>query len=162
MPKNLLPIIAALFVMLFLWVSTVPILSWYEYSGHEEELRDATDRWERSGVSSYRYRYQIDSYMASPVTDPVIVEISDKQLRSVRSVMTGKFVELAESPNVPLTIEDLYNTIAVAIATRPYAIEIAYDFELGFPTSISIDYNELTHDEVSYSVTGFEELASGD
>jgi hypothetical protein len=32
MPKHVVPIVVAVFVMLFLWLSTVPLLSWYEFS----------------------------------------------------------------------------------------------------------------------------------
>ena len=47
MPKQLVPIVAAVFVMLFLWLSTVPLLSWYEFSAHHQALQDAMFQWSR-------------------------------------------------------------------------------------------------------------------
>jgi len=161
MPKHLIPIIATVFVMLFVWLSMTPLLSWYEFSSHAEELEDASFKWRSSGVSSYRYVYEISSYYAPPIPGAVHVVVRDGKLFSARLVEDGDPVDISAMPTVPGTMEKVFELIATLLSEYPYAIEVEYDAELAYPKKIVIDYSEATDVNASYFLKSFEVIQDG-
>ena len=62
MPKHLVPIVATVFVMLFLWLSAVPLLAWYEFSAQHQELQDAVlERDADKAVDLLKKHYAVTS-----------------------------------------------------------------------------------------------------
>lgn len=161
MPRHLIPIVATVFVMFFVWLSMTPLLSWYEYGSYAEELEDASLKWRNSGVSSYRYVYEISSYYAPPIPGPVHVVIHDGKLSSARFVDGSDSVDISAMPAVPGTIEKMFEFVAALLAEYPYAIEVEYDAELAYPRKIVIDYSDATDDNASYLLKSFEVIQDG-
>jgi hypothetical protein len=161
MPKHLIPIVATVFVMLFVWLSMTPLLSWYEFSGHAEELEDASFKWHSSGVSSYRYVYEISSYYAPPIPGPVHVVVRDGKLFSASLVEGGDPVDISALPAVPGTMEKMFEFITTLLEEYPYTIDVEYDAELAYPRKIMIDYSDMTDDNATYFLTSFEIIQDG-
>ncbi|RLA30458.1 MAG: hypothetical protein DRR11_13290 [Gammaproteobacteria bacterium] len=161
MPKHLIPIVATVFVMLFVWLSMAPLLSWYEFGHYAEELDEARLKWSDSGVSDYSYVYEISSYYAPPLPGPLRVTVRDGQLSSSSLVEDGKVIDISAMPAVPGTIELAFDFISTLLAEYPYEINVEYDAVLGYPRRIMVDTSESTADEVTYFIRSFEGIPDG-
>ncbi len=161
MPKHLVPIVATVFVMLFVWLSMTPLLSWYEFGGYAEELDDASFKWRNSGVTDYSYVYEISSYFAPPLPGPVRIVVRDSKLSSANLLDGGEKINISAMPAVPGTIDVSYEFITTLLAEYPYAIDVEYDADLGYPKRIKIDFSKSTDDEVTYFIKSFEVIQDG-
>jgi len=156
MPKHLIPIVATVFVLLFVWLSMAPLLSWYEFGGHADELDEASLKWRNSGITDYSYVYEISSYFAPPLPGAVRIVVRNSKPASVRLVDSGEAFDISTIPTVPGTINLSFEFITTLLAEYPYAIEVEYDVELGYPKKIMVDYSKSTEDEVTYFIKSFE------
>jgi len=156
MPKHLIPIVATVFVMLFVWLSMAPLLSWYEFGGYAEELDAASFKWSNSGVSDYSYVYEVSSYYAPPVSGPIRIIVRDSEFLNARLVESGESIDISAIPAVPGDIELAFEFIATLLAEYPYAFDVEYDANLGYPQKIMIKFNESTDDEATYFIRDFE------
>jgi len=161
MPKHLIPIVATVFVMLFVWLSMTPLLSWYEFAGYAQELDEASFKWRDSGVSDYSYVYEVSSYYAPPLPGPIRIAVRDSRLSSASLVESGANVDISGMPAVPGTIESAYEFIAALLAEYPYNIDVEYDANLGYPKKIMVDFSESTDDEATYFLKSFEVIQDG-
>ena len=161
MPKHLIPIVATVFVMLFVWLSVAPLLSWYEFGSYAEELDDASSRWDSSGVTSYSYVYEISSYYAPPLPGPIHVVVRDSKISSASLVDGGEIVDISGMAAVPGTMELVFEFIATLLAEYPYEIDVEYDAVLGYPTKIMVNLSESTDDNATYFLQSFEVIQDG-
>ena len=161
MPKHLIPIIATVFVMLFVWLSMAPLLSWYEFGGYAEELDDASNKWDNNGITDYRFVYEISSYFAPPLPGPVHIIVRDSKFSSASLLDGGGKIDISAMPTVPGTIELSYELITTLLAEYPYRIDIEYDADLGYPKKIMVDFNDSTNDKVTYFIKSFEVIQDG-
>ena len=161
MPKHLIPIVATVFVMLFVWLSMTPLLSWYEFGGYAEELDDASNKWRSNGITNYRFVYEISSYFAPPLPGPVNIIVRDSKLSSASLLDGGGKIDISAMPTVPGTIELSYELITTLLAEYPYGIDIEYDAALGYPKKIMVDFDDSTNDEVTYFIKSFEVIQDG-
>ncbi len=152
---------ATVFVMLFVWLSMAPLLSWYELGSYAEELDEASIKWGRSGVTSYSYVYEISSYYAPPLPGPVSVVVLDGQLSSASLVDGGEPVEISGMPAVPGTVELLFEFITSLLEKYPYQIDIDYDSDFGYPKKIVVDFSESTDDNATYTLKSFAVIQDG-
>lgn len=112
----------------------------------------AQARWQRANIDSYELTVRV--FCECLLIDPVRVTVSGGVIVSRVNVVTGQPVpeNVAESfPDVP----GLFAIVDKASA-EAHDLEVEYDASYGFPTVISIDWNE-THvdDEVVYRVENF-------
>jgi hypothetical protein len=156
MPKHLIPIVATVFVMLFVWLSMAPLLSWYEFGGYAEELEEASFKWSNSGVSDYDYVYEVSSYYAPPVSGPIRIIVRDAEFLNASLVESGENIDISGIAAIPGSIELAFEFIATLLAEYPYAFDVEYDAELGYPKMIMIKFDESTDDEVTYFVRSLE------
>lgn len=161
MPKQLVPIVATVFVLLFIWLSMAPLLSWYEFGGYAEELDDASNKWRSSGIADYGYVYDISSYYAPPLPGPVHIVVRDAAVSSVNLLDGGGKIDISAMPTVPGTIESSYGFITTLLAEYPHEIEVEYDAVLGYPKRIMVDFDDSTDDEVTYLIRSFEVIPEG-
>ncbi len=152
---------ATVFVMLFVWLSMAPLLSWYEFGSNAEELEEASIKWSRSGVTSYSYVYEISSYYAPPLPGPVSVVVRDGKLSSTSLVEGGEPVEISGMSAVPGTIELLFDFITSLFEEYPYQIDVDYDSDLGYPRKIVVDFSESTDDNATYTLKSFTVIQDG-
>lgn len=161
MPKHLIPIVATVFVMLFVWLSITPLMSLYEFGGYAEELDDASVKWSSSGVSSYSYVYEISSYYAPSLPGPIHVVVRDGKLASASLVDGGGKIDISAMPTVPGTIEFVFDFITALLAEYPYEIDVEYDAVLGYPKKIMVDFSESTDDKATYFLKSFAVIQDG-
>ena len=161
MPKHLIPIVATVFVLLFVWLSMAPLLSWYEFGGHADELDEASFKWKNSGITDYSYVYEISSYFAPPLPGSVRIIVRDSKLASVNLVDGGDTVDISAMSTVPGTIDLSFEFITSLLGEYPYAIDVEYDAVLGYPKRVMVDFSKSTEDEVTYFIKSFEVIRDG-
>jgi hypothetical protein len=155
MPKHLIPIVATVFVMLFVWLSMAPLLSWYEFGSYSEELEEARFKWSNSGISNYSYVYEISSYYAPPLRGALRVTVREGQLSRSSLVDDGELIDISGMPAVPGTIDLAFDFISTLLAEYPYEIDVEYDAVLGYPKRIMVDFSDSTEDEATYVIGSF-------
>lgn len=156
MPKHLIPIVATVFVLLFVWLSMAPLLSWYEFGSYADELDEASLKWKNSGITDYSYVYEISSYFAPPLPGSVRIIVRNSRPASVNLVDSGEAYDISTISTVPGTIDLSFEFITTLLAEYPYAIEVEYDADLGYPKKIIVDYSKSTEDKVTYFIRSFE------
>ena len=156
MPKHLIPIVATVFVMLFVWLSMAPLLSWYEFGGYAEELDAASFKWSNSGVSDYSYVYEVSSYYAPPVPGPIRIIVRDSKFLNASLVENSENIDISGIAAIPGSIELAFEFIATLLAEYPYEFDVEYDADLGYPKKIMIKFNESTDDKATYFIRYFE------
>ena len=156
MPKHLIPIVATVFVLLFVWLSMAPLLSWYELGSYADELDEASIKWKKSGITDYSYVYEISSYFAPPLPGSVRIIVRNSQLASVNLVDGGNTVDISAMSTVPGTIDLSFEFITTLLGQYPYVIDVEYDAVLGYPKKVVVDFSESTEDEVTYFIKSFE------
>jgi hypothetical protein len=161
MPKHLIPIVATVFVLLFVWLSMAPLLSWYELSSYADELDEASFKWKNSGITDYSYVYEISSYFAPPLSGSVRIIVRDSKLASVNLVDGGDTVDISAMSTVPGTIDLTFEFITTLLGEYPYAIDVEYDAVLGYPKRVMVDFSKSTEDEVTYFIKSFEVVRDG-
>jgi len=160
-PKLIFPLIATVFVLLFLWLSAVPILSWYEQSGVYEELQDAEFQWFHSGVKSYEFEIDIMAASSPPDIEPIRVSVRDLNYYSSYRVDDDEPIDLTTMGYVPRTINDTFELISKMLGDHPRNVTVEYDATFFYPKRIVVRRQNDPVDEVTYSIRWFEPTYDG-
>ena len=158
--RNIVPIIAVLFVSLFLWLSATPLLMWFEHYEFEQELRDAEARWQRSGVANYSFVFR-NSSMHAPTSSELRIEIRNSSFFAAHDADTGHAIPDSQLSQMPLTIEAIFDDAERLLAMRPARFDARYHSVLGYPISINAYFSDSTHDEVDYAIRQLEVANNG-
>ena len=156
MPKQLVPIVAAVFVMLFLWLSTVPLLSWYEFSAHHQALQDAMFQWSRHALGNYSFEVEISANHRPPRLDPIRIHVREAKLHATYRVDDGEAIDISDMGDVPETIEASFELISRLLEERPYEFAVEYDATWAYPKRIQFVDSKDGQDWVRYSIRRFE------
>jgi len=156
MPKHLVPIVATVFVMLFLWISAVPLLSWYEFSAHHQELQDAMFRWNQHALTNYSFEIGISAHDRPPQLDPVRIHVRDGKFLTASRVDDDEVIDIAGLGNVPDTIDASFALISRLLEERPYELSVEYDATWDYPKRIHIVDSKEARNSVNYSIRRFE------
>ena len=156
MPKHIVPIVAAVFVMLFLWLSTVPLLSWYEFSAHHQALQDATFQWNRQALRSYSFEVEISANRRPPRLDPIRIHVREAKFLAAYRVDDDEVIDIADLARVPKTIEASYELVSRLLDERPYEFAVEYDANWGYPKRIQFVDRKDGQNQVRYSIRWFE------
>ncbi len=126
-----------------------------EYSGGEPaerspELDAARQRWEDAGLDAYQFTLQRICFCPMPdYTGPFEVTVRHGTLDTV--LLEGAVV----ADERGMTVDDLFALIEDAYEREAESVDVTFDPDLGYPTSISIDYSSLMADEeMGYRVSG--------
>jgi len=127
--------------------------------GGQSELASNTEKWDAQGVTHYRFELTISCFCPFMDIMPVTVEVKDGQIVSLTDVngqpLADNFRATFEEA---ATVEGLFAIAAENIANAD-KVDIVYDMQYGFPTSIIVDRIKLAvDDEISYYVEAFEVL----
>jgi hypothetical protein len=152
MPKHLVPIVATVFVMLFLWVSAVPLLSWYELTAYHQELEDKSFQWHHGGISDYNFEFEYRDFKARPAPGPIRIHVGDSKFVNASRIDTGELVDISGLAHVPDTIESAFAIATELLEQHPYRIDIEYDADLHYPTLIAVSYSEQESDGATYII----------
>jgi hypothetical protein len=156
MPKHLVPIIATVFVVLFLWLSAVPLLSWYEFSAHHQQLQDAMFRWNRHALRDYGFEIEISANDRPPRLDPIRIQVRDAKFLAAYRVDDDQVVDMGGSTAVPDTIDAYFDLISSLLEERPYEFSVEYDATWSYPRRIDVAGSKEGRNRVTYSIRRFE------
>ena len=156
MPKHLVPIVAAVFVMLFLWLSTVPLLSWYEFSAHHQALQDAMFQWNRQAPRDYSFEVEISANHRPPRLDSIRIHVGDAKFLAAYRVDDDEVIDIGGLVGVPDTIEASFELISSLLEARPYEFAVEYDSTWAYPKRIQFVKSKDGQDWVKYSIRRFE------
>lgn len=109
--------------------------------------------WNEQALSEYSYVFSWSCFCLPDYTAPVKIEVEQGEWSSISFVADGKPV-IEDNWQRYNTIDELFEMIEDAFKQDAVAIHAEYDSELGYPTSVFIDYSELIADEErGFSVT---------
>lgn len=135
--------IAGLSVLLLLVCSTSG------FALTQAELDMNRDLWNAQGADDYTFFFQRSCFCAPDRVRPTWVDVRDDQITNATDAETLEPLDPTFFP----TIDELFGELQSAIERPAYQIEAQFDANLGFPTSIHIDLEELLADDVvSYVV----------
>jgi hypothetical protein len=152
MPKHLVPIVATVFVMLFLWLSAVPLLSWYELTAYHQELADQSFQWHHARISNYSFEFEYRDSKTRAVPGPIRIHVRDSKFVYAYRIDTDELVDISGLTDVPATIESAFAIATELLEQHPYRIDIEYDAALHYPTSIAVSYSDLESDRALYII----------
>ena len=109
------------------------------------ELRANHERWRAQGIASYSYVVQQSCFCPSSVTEPLRVTVRQGEVVAVAEAAT--LAPRAVDRSRALTVEDLFARVEDALDRGAAGLSVTYHPERGYPTSISIDYDERAIDE---------------
>lgn len=112
--------------------------------GTKGELEDHIDEWVAKGPASYEYVQTQLCFCHPDYTKPYRIRVQAGKVVDARDAETG-----APAPEqyVARTVPELFAVIQDALDRDADRLDVAYDPELGYPTSIVIDYERQAADE---------------
>ena len=112
-------------------------------------LDEARQRWAAAGLDAYEMTLRRSCFCPVPdYTGPFQVVVRDGAVESVR--LDGAEVDAERA----LTVDDLFALLDEAHRRGAVRVEAAFDAELGYPTSLYVDYDErIADEEVGYGVS---------
>ncbi len=121
-------------------------------SGNQNELDDNRAKWLDAGIANYTYREDRSCFCG--FVGPAEVIVANGEIVSVRGFWQDSTDVAPENFNMFDTVIDLFDMVDEAIDRNVHELEVTYDQRLGFPTIITIDYQENTiDDEVTITAT---------
>jgi Family of unknown function (DUF6174) len=115
------------------------------------ELHDRRSRWDEAQPASYRFRVAAQCFCLETFTRPRTITVDDGQVVAEDPAPSDD-----ADPERVLTIDDLFDRARIAIDNAD-AVEIVYDNDFDFPSTIAIDdMLDAIDDEITYVVTDFE------
>ena len=119
------------------------------------DLVSARSRWAAVGVQSYVFEFWQHCMVCG--ASSVVIEVVNGLVSSVSPPDPGDL--FAGPVTEPPTIEDLFETIQRVIDQGADSFDAEYDPVLGYPSRVSIDYEERAiDDEVSLGVSSLQAL----
>lgn len=119
----------------------------------ESEFNTAKARWEQQNVSDYQITTQRSCFCIP--RDRVVNIVEQNQLSGAFFVGNGQNLT-AEELAYQKTIDDYFGLIEQAIDDQAFSLIVSYHTTLGYPTQISIGYDQLIADGgISYRLTDF-------
>jgi hypothetical protein len=117
-----------------------------------DELESYRDQWRQADIRHYRMEFRASCFCGSEFTELVTVEVLQDTVRSVTVVSTGLPVEHMPLDAWP-TVAELFAAVEKAIVDDAHELQVTYDPDLGYPTFVFIDRDEMIIDEeVGYQV----------
>jgi hypothetical protein len=118
------------------------------------ELDERQRQWNEAQPASYRFTVAAQCFCLEAFTRPRTITVRDNEVVA-EEPSAGDDAD----PDRILTVDDLFDRARVAIDNAD-AVEIVYDDEFDFPSTIAIDdMLEAIDDEITYVVTDFEVVA---
>ncbi len=127
------------------------------FGPEQETLAAARARWALTDADDYVFEFRRSCFCAPDFVRPVRVRVLDGIVASAVYADTEDPISLPLT-SVP-TIDDLFDEIADAMDATAFAVVAEYDADMGYPTSVAIDFIEdAIDDEVAFTVSSFQLL----
>ncbi len=123
----------------------------------QSELNANLAVWQSANIEDYQFRFQRLCFCA--FIDPVIIEVRHGDIASVILADSGTVVDTTQMGGHFLTVGGLFEVIQDAIDQEAHSLTVEYHAQLGYPTSIDIDYLlNAVDEEVSFRASEVEEF----
>ena len=121
-------------------------------SGRRNELDDSRKKWLDAGIANYTYRQDRSCFCF--FAGPADVTVINREIVSVRGLWPDSIDIGSDNFNIFDTVIDLFDMVEDAIDRKVHQLDVTYDQQFGYPTSIAIDYQENTiDDEITITAT---------
>ncbi len=123
-----------------------------ELSSVQTELDASMQLWASKNIVSYTAEQQAMCFCPPAYTNPIRFDVEENVAvkGSIQDISEENALPAEEVKSEAKTVTDLFAIIQDAIDRRADDITVNYDAQLGYPTSISIDYNTMIADEEMY------------
>ncbi len=123
------------------------------------ELASGRDRWQKAGISHYRYNLTVGCFCAFSQRMPLTIEVANGVVQSMAySDGTPVPADQAAWFTRYSTIEALFDYTGEALKTAD-EIKVQYDPTYGFPSSVQIDFiKQVMDDELGLTVANFQPM----
>ena len=130
--------------------------------GAPSELNRSQDKWDKSGITGYRYSLFIGCFCAFRDRMPLSIEVRDGKVVSM-AYANGESI----SPDDPqleffsrfATLDALFAELKSGPASKADEVTVTYDSTYGYPSEMQVDQIKLAaDDEYSVSISDFEIL----
>ena len=112
--------------------------------------------WEANRSGDYTFEYHPVCFCLRDFVQPVEVKVRNRVVESVTYLESGESPATNGFPDYH-TIDGLFDVIQDAIDREAARITVNYDPEIGYPTSVSIDYAlNMADEEFAFTATGYE------
>lgn len=115
-------------------------------------------QWRAQGFSSYQYDLLISCFCQYVGPVRVLVRGDSVHALTPHDTADVPFTPEDLAPDYALTIDDLFDIVGKALGQAD-ELEVDYDAALGYPTRISIDWDDrAVDDEIAYRATNLTPL----
>jgi hypothetical protein len=117
-----------------------------DIDSQQADLLRAQSRWERSRSGDYVYQTATMCFCMQEYVAPVDVTVIDGEVASV-VYATDAFTGDVPEPQRFTSVEGLFAFVQDAIDREAVSINVTYDAQTGYPTSVFVDYDARMADE---------------
>ena len=119
----------------------------------------ARDKWQDAGISHYRFNVAISCFRIFTQDMPLIIEVQDGEVVSMEYASGNELdANSLELFNRYATVDRIFAELEKAHAEAD-SVTVEYDETLGFPTQVTIDFDQQAADEEIYlTISEFEAL----
>ena len=118
-----------------------------------KRLTENRRKWSSKAVKNYHYDFQRICFCVPAYTKPVKITVRDGVAAQIAHAETGEAVDKARF-EIYYTVDQLFDYIQAAIDKKAYSINAVYDEEMGYPTSVEIDFIKNAIDDEMRFKTG--------
>lgn len=124
------------------------------------QLQAAENLWKQKRPYHYAYNVQRSCFCPEEYRKPIRIRVLNGKIQQAKLLPEG--IPLSSSRQAEaIPVEGLFRIIRDAINNNAARVDVKYDPQLGFPTSIAIDHNQMIADEETYiSTNGFKILGN--
>ena len=121
-------------------------LAQFDRSQMRAQFEQNRKLWNEQALSSYQYVFNWSCFCLPEYTEPVNIKVESGEWTDISLVRDGAPVNEKDWERYK-TIEELFDIIDEAFHQDAKEISVEYDPDLGYPTSVFIDYDERIADE---------------
>ena len=112
------------------------------------ESKKQEKKWIAQDIKNYSYTLRINCFCAPERNGPNLIKVIDNKIITVN----GQPYNPNITGTLP-TVTELFNTIQIKLAQRPFQQSLEYHPLLGYPTSVYFDMDErIADEEVGYII----------
>jgi hypothetical protein len=104
-----------------------------------DELKAERSAWNRANLSSYEFTFNQGCFCPGATNGLVRIRVVNDSIVSATSIPPASAFP-AENIQYLRTIDELFDLIQYAIGEDAYKLDVTYDHQRHYPTSIDIDY----------------------
>lgn len=127
-------------------------------SNAAQQLQRSKQLWAKQKISKYRYTFRRSCFCLPKSTQPVSIAVRNGKVTSMVAASNGHPVNREDFAKYD-SIAKLFDIVKDAIAKKAHQLSVTYHPTLGYPTKISIDYDQMmADDEISFTIENLQPL----